>query len=97
VISVGALSGRPGRATWVFADPAGPDSGTGTRQSEFEAEGFDLAGAVGNLAADGGGLPFVVVRAEILIPRARAGLQLVVDPQLGIAHRDLGTKRLDLR
>jgi pimeloyl-ACP methyl ester carboxylesterase len=44
---------------------------------------------VGDLAA-GGGLAFVVVRAEVLIARARAGQELVVDLQLGVAQGDLG-------
>ena len=44
---------------------------------------------VGDLAA-GGGLPFVVVRAEVLVPHAGISQQLVVDLQLGVADRDLG-------
>ena len=35
-------------------------------QGDFEAEGFDLADVVGDLAPEGG-LPLVVVRAEILV------------------------------
>ena len=58
-------------------------------EGDFEAEGFDLADVVGDLAA-GGGLPLVVIRAEILIAHARVGQQLVVDLQLGVADRDLG-------
>jgi hypothetical protein len=57
-------------------------------EGDFEAEGFDLADVVGDLAA-GGGLPFVVVRAEVLVPHAWISQQLG-GPQLGVADRDLG-------
>ncbi len=58
-------------------------------EGDFEAEVAELADVVGDLAA-GAGLPLVVVRAEVLIPGAGAGEQLVVDLQLGAAEGDLG-------
>jgi hypothetical protein len=58
-------------------------------ESDFEAEGAELADVVGDLPA-GAGLVLVVVRAEVLIPGAGAGQQLVVDLQLGVADRDQG-------
>ena len=58
-------------------------------EGDFEAEGAELADVVGDLPADAG-LALVVVRAEVLIPRAGAGQQGVVDLQLGVADRDQG-------
>jgi hypothetical protein len=59
-------------------------------QGHFEAEGAELADVVGDLAA-GVALALVVVSAEVLIPHAGVGQQLVVDLQLGVvADRDLG-------
>ena len=66
---------------WVWVGDAG--------EGDVEAEGLDLADVVGDLAA-GGGLAFVVVRAEVLVAHAGVGQQLVVDPQLGVAEGDLG-------
>jgi len=63
--------------------------GLGAAEGDFEAFGLDLVDVVGDLAA-GGGLALVVVRAEVLIPQAGAGQQLVVDLQLGVAERDHG-------
>src|SRR5579859_7729648 len=64
-------------------------AGGGAGEGDVEAEGFDLADVVGDLAA-GCGLPFVVVRAKVLIAHAGVGQQLVVDLQLGVAEGDLG-------
>jgi len=57
-------------------------------EGDFEAEGAELADVVGDLPA--GALALVVVRAEVLIARAGAGQQPVVDLQLGVAEGDLG-------
>ena len=79
---VGGSGGRgAGWPVWSWVGRAG--------EGDFEAEGFVLADLVGDLAA-GGGLTFVVVRAEVVVPHARVGQQLVVDPQLGVAEGDLG-------
>jgi hypothetical protein len=59
----------------------GGGRGRGAGKGDFEAEGFDLADVVGDLAA-GGGLPFVVAEAEVLVSRAGVGQQLVLDPEL---------------
>src|SRR5690349_8329871 len=77
---VGPGSGRV--AGWAAR---GGEGGEG----DFKAEGGELAGVVGDLAASGG-LAFVVVRAEVVVAHAGAGQQLVVDPQLGVAESDLG-------
>ena len=47
-------------------------SGCGAGEGDVEAGGFDLADVVGELAA-GGGLAFVVVRAEVVGSGAGAG------------------------
>ena len=81
------MSGSGGRGvSWFVWSGFGGGAGEG----DVEAEGFDLADVVGDLAA-GGGLTFVVVRAEVVVPRAGVGQQLVVDPQLGVAEGDLGS------
>jgi hypothetical protein len=79
---VGGSGGRgAGWPVWSWVGRAG--------EGDFEAEGFVLADVVSDLAA-GGGLTFVVVRAEVVVPGAGVGQQLVVDPQLGVAEGDMG-------
>ena len=58
-------------------------------EGDLEAEGAELADVMGDLAADVT-LALVVVRAEVLIPHAGVGQQLVVDLQLGVAEGDAG-------
>jgi hypothetical protein len=61
----------------------------GTAEGDFEAEGFDLADVVGDLAA-GLGAALVVVRAEVLVSHAGVGQELAGDLQLGVAEGDAG-------
>ena len=59
-------------------------------EGDFEAEGAELADVAGDLPA-GVLLALVVVRAEVLVTRTAGGQQLVVDLQLGVPERDLGS------
>jgi hypothetical protein len=61
----------------------------GAAEGDFEAEAFELGHVVVDLAAEAGPA-FVVVRAEVLMPHAGVGQQLVQDFQLGVADGDLG-------
>jgi hypothetical protein len=83
-----AVTGGMGQAAWVSPVPSGWGSGMRHR-GHFEAEGSELADVVSDLPADVA-LALVIVSAEILIPHAGVGQQLVVDLQLGVADGDLG-------
>jgi hypothetical protein len=61
-------------------------------EGDFEAGGAELADVVGDLPADAA-LALVVVRAEVLMPHAGVGQQLVVDHQLGVPGGDAGLGR----
>jgi hypothetical protein len=56
-------------------------------EGDFESEGAELADVVGDLAVDVAAA-LVVVRAEVLVPHAGVGQQLVVDLQLGVPSGD---------
>src|SRR6516162_2887455 len=56
-------------------------------EGDLEAEGSELADVVGDLAAHVA-LALVVIRAEVLVPHAGVGQQLVVDLQLGVPGGD---------
>src|SRR2546421_7105526 len=82
----GCGSGGLGRARCVWA-------GFGdAAEGDFEAEGTELADVVGDLPADAA-LALVIVRAEVLMPHAGVGQQLVVDLQLGVPGGDAGLGR----
>src|SRR5208282_5295727 len=90
-LAIGAGQGlwaRYGSGGWCLACSVWFGVG-GAAEGDFEAEGAELADVVGDLPADVC-LALVVVGAEVLIPHAGVGQQLVVDLQLGVAEGDLG-------
>ena len=84
------LQGRYGSGGLAVPGSARLGSGFGdAAEGDVEAEGAELADVVADLPADLGAA-LVVVRAEVLISRAGAGQQRVVDLQLGVADGDQG-------